>query len=644
MSVGFLVFILNTALGLFTLYKTRTKASIFFSLFAIGFGFWALCIHETLVTSMLIWARLAFTSAICGVLFLFLFSLHFPRDGKIRTQAQILAIVPLLIFFCISFTDYLVKTVSVTENGIVGTFGFAMSIYKIAIPIYTLFSLIILIRSYILEKAFQKQQVGYVLLGFILFSVPTLITNVILPLWFNIRILNGSGPLFSLFLVACISYAIVRHQFLDIKIIIQKGIIYSSLLVVIVTTYVGSVTLLNYIFGGFSQDHFLASLVTIVIGIFGVPPLKTLFQKVTDSIFFKYEYSYVDTLEKLTEILNTSISVDVLIARSTDVLIAALKSKEVHFHLSEAPIVSHVDAISIPVKSNTKQVAVIDFYPKKSGDSYTEKDIQLMNTFAKQAAVALDKAKLYTEVKEYAETLESRVQERTEAITRMHKEKEMLMLEISHGLQTPLTIMKGELFFLRKHAEMEKIIETLDTSIDRISLFITKLLALSRVESVIDTQKKMINLTEICEATASFFDVSFKQKEIIFVSSFENNVYMKGNKELLEELFSNLLSNAIKYIGNNVKRITFSLSTNNQNIVITISDTGIGMTEDEMKDLCKVFYRVKNSDTKDINGTGLGLVICKKIIDSHAGHLDIVSEKYKGTTFTITFPYNSNNL
>jgi GAF domain-containing protein len=68
--------------------------------------------------------------------------------------------------------------------------------------------------------------------------------------------------------------------------------------------------------------------------------------------------------------------------------------------------VSHVDAISIPVKSNTKQVAVIDFYPKKSGDSYTEKDIQLMNTFAKQAAVALDKAKLYTEVKEYAETLE----------------------------------------------------------------------------------------------------------------------------------------------------------------------------------------------------------------------------------------------
>jgi two-component system phosphate regulon sensor histidine kinase PhoR len=102
-------------------------------------------------------------------------------------------------------------------------------------------------------------------------------------------------------------------------------------------------------------------------------------------------------------------------------------------------------------------------------------------------------------------------------------------------------------------------------------------------------------------------------------------------------LFTNLISNAIKY--NKAEgRIEIVLKeTNNYNIV-EIKDNGIGMKQEEKEKLFQEFFRAKNESTKSISGTGPGLSIVKRIVDSYAGKIEVESEYNKGTTFTVYLP------
>jgi signal transduction histidine kinase len=295
--------------------------------------------------------------------------------------------------------------------------------------------------------------------------------------------------------------------------------------------------------------------------------------------------------------------------------------------------------LSFSITSNRKHIGTLYLGDKKSGDPYSKTDILLLETFTKQAGIALEKANLYDKIKEHASTLEQKVSERTKELEVLQREKELLMLEISHGLQTPLTIIKGELFFLKKEGADESRLVTVDSSIDRISHFIYRLLSLAHVEKQEKKELALLPLNEVIEDTLSLFEANIEENAINLHMSLEENVVIEGNKNDLDELISNLISNAIKYIGSTVnKTITLTLTKKGKQAILTIQDTGIGMDEDELKHLFEKFYRVKNSETKGIKGTGLGLAIAKKIIENHRGTVQVMSAKGIGTTFTITFP------
>lgn len=117
------------------------------------------------------------------------------------------------------------------------------------------------------------------------------------------------------------------------------------------------------------------------------------------------------------------------------------------------------------------------------------------------------------------------------------------------------------------------------------------------------------------------------------------DIFVTGIKEELEELFSNLISNSIKYMRKDGPRgISINLSTDKENAIITLRDDGIGIKDENLPNLFKKFYRIKETETKGIQGTGLGLVICKKIIDKHNGTLHVESTFGTGSTFIITIP------
>lgn len=640
MYLGITIFLLNTFLGIITVYKKRTLESIVFSIFAISFGLWSLSIYATIITASLFWSRTAFFGAILGIGSIFLFSKVFPGNRTISIR-ELIGIIILPIFLSVSaYTDLMVKTVTVVNGSITGTFGSAMIIYQLFAPVYIFGSIYTIFKKYRKVSFDERNKIKYALIGISLFVGPAVVTNAVLPLWFNVYSLNSVGPLFSILMVSFISYAIVRHQFLDIKIIIQKGLIYSVLLSVITSTYISLVFTFEYLFAKSSEVSILISaLITTLVGIFGVLPLEKYFQKVTDRFFFKDTYDYAEVLGSLTDVLNTNIALDTIVEKTTQILEHSLKPETIVFSFKEGGKPEREDSIVLPIKSNKKNIGYLVLGEKRSGDQYTKEDMSLLGTFAKQAGTALEKASLYKQVKEYANTLEMKVEERTKEIVAIQKEQETLMLEISHGLQTPLTIMKGELFFLRKQGYDTVRVDTIDASIDRISAFIYRFLSLSRLGNAAVSEKVNLNLSMLLQNVVSFFEQETSGKNIQLTSNITDDIFVKGTKEEIEELFSNLISNSIKYMSKEGHReIVLTLKEVEHNAVITLQDTGIGIRAENLPNLFKKFYRVKEDETKGILGTGLGLTICKRIVDKNEGSIGVTSIFGEGTTFTITFP------
>ncbi|MCF7815850.1 MAG: GHKL domain-containing protein [Candidatus Pacebacteria bacterium] len=595
--------------------------------------------------SALFWTRAAFPLALFMCWFILYFSFEFPTKRIRRRGALWIYLVLTILFSVASFGSAIVEQVSldpkigISEVVIGPMYLYVVALYLVLI-IHTTANFI---QDYLHLCGREKIQIGYVLTGWGTFLFFAVFTNAILPFITGNANWSKFGPLGSIIMSTLIAYAIVRHEFLNIKVIIQRGLVYSVLISLIVGVYVILLFATQFIFSVTTEiDSVISAAVTALVGIFGVPPLKTYFQKVTSRIFFKDRYDYATVLEELASVLNENIVRDSILKKTTAILEQSLKVKDPIFWMEPQPLPSReVYEISIPIKCGKKKIGVLYLGQKLSGDAYSSEDMSLLHTFCVQAGVAIEKASLYATVKEYADTLEVKVAERTAEIQRLQKDQEAMMLEISHGLQTPLTIMKGELFFLRKQGYETSKIDVLDTSINRISVFIKKLLGLYRLEASSHAETHDVELQSLLKEVVASFSGEVAEGKIEIVVSKAEKVIVQGVPDELEEVISNLLSNAIKYSEKGKKNIIkISLLDTKEFAQIMISDTGIGVHKEYLKNLFKKFYRVKDEKSKGIHGTGLGLVICKKIIDMHGGKISVKSVYGDGTTFTIMLPKN----
>ena len=140
--------------------------------------------------------------------------------------------------------------------------------------------------------------------------------------------------------------------------------------------------------------------------------------------------------------------------------------------------------------------------------------------------------------------------------------------------------------------------------------------------------------------------INIQSKNINFnlIDDRKNKIKIKGDLLLLEIAFSNLINNAIKYVKENGV-IEIKLNSDNENIIISISDNGIGIPRKDLKNIFKDFYRASNIKQKSYEGTGLGLSFVKQIIERHNGKIEVHSpfdlgdEKNPGTSFTVTIPF-----
>ena len=217
-----------------------------------------------------------------------------------------------------------------------------------------------------------------------------------------------------------------------------------------------------------------------------------------------------------------------------------------------------------------------------------------------------------------------------------------------HELRTPLTILQGELE-LALHSEKtteeyESVLVSALEEVARLTNVVETLLDLSRAES---GQVKMTftegNLTKLMLDIAEDAEVLAEMKDITVTTQITENVILKYDSPRIHQALLNIVDNAIKYTPRG-GHVSLELKNGKQNAVIVISDTGMGVPEDEVEHIFDRFYRIDKARSKDIQGSGLGLSIVKWIIDAHLGKITVTSQINKGTTFVFTIPKNIDEL
>jgi two-component system, OmpR family, phosphate regulon sensor histidine kinase PhoR len=223
--------------------------------------------------------------------------------------------------------------------------------------------------------------------------------------------------------------------------------------------------------------------------------------------------------------------------------------------------------------------------------------------------------------------------------------KSQFVSMVAHELKTPIAAVQGFLKIildenLNLPAEKQKeYMERSTVRLEGLLSLVNDLLDISRME--LKSKKREIeklDLQEIIISTVQFLEMELNKKELTVTQNFENDLPpLNADLNEITRLLTNILSNAIKY--NKINgAINIDVRTNNNYFLIIIADTGIGLKPEEKDNLFQEFFRAKNENTRNISGTGLGLTIVKRIIDSYHGKITVDSTYGEGTIFKIQLP------
>jgi len=213
---------------------------------------------------------------------------------------------------------------------------------------------------------------------------------------------------------------------------------------------------------------------------------------------------------------------------------------------------------------------------------------------------------------------------------------------MSHDLKTPLNtilsfsnLIKNKVHF--NNSELEKYFVYIENSATSMATLINDLLVYSQVDAE-NKELEIISLNNIIEKVKTHFQFDLSENQIMLKTSNLPNIL--GDEQMLKTLFHNLISNAVKYQPknkvNHLPTISITHHTNKLNNFIIIEDNGIGIDNRYIQDLFEPFKRFHTN--KDYEGTGLGMSICKKVMDKHNGQIELQSTSEKGSNFKLTFP------
>ncbi|HQD35525.1 MAG TPA: ATP-binding protein [Thermodesulfovibrio thiophilus] len=213
---------------------------------------------------------------------------------------------------------------------------------------------------------------------------------------------------------------------------------------------------------------------------------------------------------------------------------------------------------------------------------------------------------------------------------------------VSHELKTPVTAIKGYAETLLDGAiddreNSKKFIEIIKNQADRLTALVEDLLTLSRIEfGDIKIEKKEILLDEIVNSVFQILGDKADKKDIHLQKDIPPRTIIQADKHRLMQIMINLVDNGIKFTEKGFVKVVFF--TKNSKGIISVEDTGIGISKEHLQRIGERFYRVDQARSRQLGGTGLGLAIVKHLVLAHGWQLDMKSEVGEGTTIQIVIP------
>ena len=274
--------------------------------------------------------------------------------------------------------------------------------------------------------------------------------------------------------------------------------------------------------------------------------------------------------------------------------------------------------LGVPLRTKDKVLGVIESVNKVEG-IFTDEDVQILQTLAAQAAIAIENRQLFLQSD--------------------------LIAEIVHELRTPLAALTAAAHLLQRtelpEDQRSKLSQTILNEVQRLNDLTTDFLELSRLESGrMHFKREPVHLGGLVQESLELVRAQAGSREISLETEIDASlVPVHGDRKILKQLVLNLLTNAIKY-SNPGDAVTVTLRSEDDKVELEVRDTGRGISPEDQKRLFERFYRAGDGED-DIQGTGLGLVIAKRIAESHEGSITVESALGEGATFTVTLPVES---
>ncbi|MBD3296469.1 MAG: GAF domain-containing protein, partial [Candidatus Omnitrophica bacterium] len=660
-------------LGIFVLLGGRWKRSLYvkFALYSFSITIWCACVSvytPDFNDVDLIWGKMLHVGAILIPVFFVQYVSEFLKLDNRKLRGIVNALGGLLIVTDL-FTELIV-------NGTVNTAHYS---YPKPGPLYpyvflffiycTLYGIYKLAAAYIHEKSVQKRKIGYLLFGSI-FGYLGGLKNFMIVAGIELFPIYPYGtyaiPVYTLI----VAYAIIRHQLMDIEVIIKKTLVFTGLFAVSYTVFASVAYLGTELFENFTRNRWVAMIPSVLVIVVILRPLENFLRNITDKYLFQKKYDYKQLLKTFSDEVLTVLDLNRLIHLTVNNLAdimkldnaaillkdsdkggysmagaAGLDSKAVYlagdepvievlrerkkYILSESDskmngrIRRRLDeldaALVIPLLHQKDLTGILTLGGKKSDEDFTQDDIDILLPLARTLAIAITNARLFEQLSESQAQAAQR--EKMAVIG-------TLSAGINHEICNPLGIARGqcEMFLLNlkegiyagKSPEdllekAEEIMRKVINETDRATVITRKLSSFAkpargRIEDGVDVAAEM-------EEIVSLVEHELKLENITIERDISDTLpCIQADTKQIQEIFFNIIRNAAQSIKDE-GTITFRAGRAGSRVKVEIEDTGSGIDGADLDQIFNPFFTTKEPG----KGTGLGLFIVKQIVERNGG-------------------------
>lgn len=703
----------NFFIGFLVLVKNRKGATnVVFFIFSLLVTLWSITNYFSLFqedfVNTLLWVRIVLCNAALMFTALYLLTVVFPGSDLTNIKRPHVLLVGFgIIVAVVSLSPYVFSSINISSvNGSTMNFqpvaGPLLPLYALAVLGFPILSILTLTKKYRKASGVVREQFKWFLAGVVITFFLTSLTNFVLVNFLKEASFVVLGPFFTMFLVGSLAYTILRHRFLDIRIIVIRTVAFFIFLALLAVVYA---VILYDVFERITGIEvgttlFIAIIALTVFAMLTFQSFQSAIRRLTDRFLFKGIYDHEALLSRLTHIMSNNLDIDLLTGQVIKVLIKEMRISKAAFLIINRHKITDVKGVGyqdhklasfeverifhkfygypffvfedisdpelkelfrkldisvlIPIRVEGEEIAFLALGAKLSGEIYYQGDVDLLDTFASEAGIAIQNAKNYSELQALTKGLEKRVLQRTEELEESQKKelakaqevarlKDEFVFFATHELRTPITAIRGFLELISYGAErfprdLKNNFHAIVQASNHMNTLVDDLLEIARSEAgTLGIQTAPVDFVPVINGVLEETAPLIKEKLIKLTVYVPKSMNVLCDAGKLEEVLENLVSNAIKYNkeGGSISVSAFIIP-DEKRLFVEVRDSGYGIPKDKQDRVFGKFFRALTRNTSGVIGTGLGLFITKMLIEKMGGEMAFSSVEGAGSTFTFT--------